>query len=53
MKGIGKTSYLANQVKENALQYIEDKFAQYIIGHGGWVSKNKLGFFVLKSSLLW
>ena len=33
----GKTGELANRIKENALTYVENKFASYIIGNGGWV----------------
>ncbi|XP_067946277.1 uncharacterized protein [Watersipora subatra] len=38
VKVVGKTTKYASQVKENALRYIEDNLANYILRNGGWDS---------------
>ncbi|KAH3736122.1 uncharacterized protein LOC127850817 [Dreissena polymorpha] len=38
IKAVGATGALAVQIKENSLRFIEDTFADWIVGQGGWES---------------
>ena len=35
----GASGSIAMEIKEMSLKYIEDKFASWIVGQGGWVRK--------------
>lgn len=38
IEAAGTGGALAFQIKEMSLKYIEDRFANWIVGQGGWVS---------------